>query len=165
MSEVKTNAFTQPLPDYARKAPLVFVTRWHILKENHDRMAELVTGSIGKWGMDTQRMHPDKVTYSRTRHWFRPSDDGKTEEWWFMDEYDSPEAFEAMQKMVASRFGGSDVEAQKARHKQLLALMVPGTVLEPIIYSEIESARIEFEPFRFRAAALARATALAGRDR
>jgi hypothetical protein len=74
-----------------------------------------------------------------------------------LDEYDSAEAFEAMQKLVAGNFSGPSSEAQKARHQQLLDLMVPGTTLEPIVYSEIESARIEFEPWRLRAAALARA--------
>jgi hypothetical protein len=159
MSEVKKNAFFEPVPAFAKNAPLVFVTRWIIPKENHDKMVEFSTGIVGHWGMDTQRTLPLRVAYSRTRHWFRPSDDGKTEEWWFMDEYDSSEAFEAMQKLVAGNFSGPGAEAQKARHQQLLDLMVPGTTVEPIIYSEIESARIEFEPWRFRASALARAEA------
>lgn len=54
-------------------------------------------------------------------------------------------------------------ETQQARHQQLLDLMVPGTTLEPVIYSEIESARVEFEPYKIRAAALERAAAVAGK--
>jgi hypothetical protein len=147
-----------------KKLPLVFVTRWRIPIENHDKMVEHVTGTVGNWGMDTQRMQPDKVFYSRTRHWFRPADDGKTEEWWFMDEYDSAEAFHAMQKAVMGRFAGPAAEEQKARHQQLLSLMVPNTTLEPIIYSEIEPARIEFEPYKIRAAAWERASAVARKE-
>jgi hypothetical protein len=157
MSELKRNVWSDPLPESMKKSPLVFVTRWRIPIENHDKMVEHVTGTIGNWGMDTQRMHPDKVFYSRTRHWFRPTEDGKTEEWWFMDEYDSADAFHAMQKAVTGRFTGPAAEEQKARHQQLLSLMVPSTTLDPIIYSEIESARIEFEPYNTRAAALERA--------
>ena len=127
-------------------------------------MVELVTGSIGNWGMDVQRTQPDKLFYPRTRNWFRPEEDGKTEEWWFMDEYDSAEAFDAIQKMVKGRFTGPGAEEQKARHQQLLNLMVPNTTLEPIIYSEIESARIEFEPYKIRAAALERAAAVARKE-
>ena len=44
--------------------------------------------------------------YSRTRTWFRPCEDGVTEKWWFMDEYDSAEAFEAMQTLVRSLLTG-----------------------------------------------------------
>ena len=44
-----------------------------------------------------------------------------------------------MQKLVAGNFSGPGSEAQKARHQQLLDLMVPGTTLEPIVYSEIGS--------------------------
>jgi len=161
MSEVKLNVWFEPLPESMRKSPLVFVTRWHIPKENHDKMAEIVTGSIGNVGLDTQRMHPGSLFYSRTRHWFRPEEDGKTEEWWFMDEYDSAEAFEAMQKAVKGIFAGPGAEELRAHHQQLLDLMVPGTTVEPILYSEIESARIEFEPYKIRAAALERAAAVA----
>ena len=145
MGEVKKSAYFGPVLAYARDAPLVFVARWRIPKENYDKMVKFSTGMI-----DMQRTLPTNVGYSRTRHWFRPSDDGKTEEWWFMDEYDSAEAFEAMQKLVAGIFGGPGAEAQRARHQQLLDLLVPGTSIEPVIYSEVESARIEFEPWRFR---------------
>jgi hypothetical protein len=161
MNEVKKNVFFEPIPEYAKSGPLVFVTRWRIPKENHDKMVEYAAGTLGNYGMDTQRAYPLKVAYSRTRSWFRPSDDGQTEEWWFMDEYDNAEAFEAMQKLVAGEFTGPGAEARKARHQQLLDVMVPGTTLEPVIYSECEVARIEFEPWRFRAATLARAEAAA----
>lgn len=160
MSEMKLNVWSEPVPDAMRSAPLVFVTRWRIPKENHQRMIDLVTGTIGNWGMDTQRMQPGALFYSRTRHWFRPDPDGATEEWWFMDEYDSVEAFEAMQKNVrTASFSGPNAEKQRERHQRLLELMVPGTALEPVLYSEIESARIEFEPYKARAAALERAVA------
>lgn len=159
MSEVKTNVWTEVLSESMRKTPLVFVVRWRIPKENHQAMVDMVTGSIGNWGMDSQRQEPLKVFYSRTRHWFRPETDGATEEWWFMDEYDNIEAFEAMQKsVVENRFSSSTLEKQQARHRQLLSLMLPGTTLEPTIYCEVESARIEFEPYKIRAAALARAS-------
>jgi len=72
MSEVKRNVWTEVLPDGMRRAPLVFITRWVIHKDNHDKLAEHVTGSIGSWGMDAQQTHPDRLFYSRTRHFFRP---------------------------------------------------------------------------------------------
>jgi hypothetical protein len=72
-----------------------------------------------------------------------------------MDEYDSIEAFEAMQALMKSRFADSrHSEEHLKRHQTLLALMAPGTVLEPLLYSEIPSARIEFEPYKIRAEAL-----------
>jgi hypothetical protein len=36
MSEVKRNVRTEVLPDGMRRAPLVFITRWVIHKDNHD---------------------------------------------------------------------------------------------------------------------------------
>lgn len=164
MSIMRKNPFLEPLPEYLKGHPLVFVTHWKIPKENHQKQVDFSVGSIGNYGMDTQRMHPGDVAYSRTRHWWKPSDDGLTEDWWFMDEYDSSEAFEAMQQMVKANFVGQDAEAiekQKARHQAMLDLMVPGTTLEPILYSEVEGARIEFEPFKIRKEALDRAERIA----
>jgi hypothetical protein len=161
MSLLKRNPFLDPLPEYLKGHPLVFVVNWKIPKENHDNMVDYSIGSIGNYGMDTQRMTPGAVAYSRTRHWWRPSDGGVTEEWWFMDEYDSSEAFEAMQQMVKASFIGPDAEARKIRHQALLDLMVPGSSLDPILYSEDEGARIEFEPFKIRKEALDRAERIA----
>src|SRR5262249_16134651 len=73
MSEVKRNVWTEVLPDGMRRAPLVFITRWVIHKDNHDKLAEHVTGSIGSWGMDAQQTHPDRLFYSGPRHFFRGS--------------------------------------------------------------------------------------------
>lgn len=151
MGEVKHNVWLEPLPDYLKAGPLVFVVTWRAPKENHDE--------IVKWtgdGMNIQRVIPSKVTYSRTRTWFRPSDDGETEEWWFMDEYDSPEAFEAMQQLMAPRFtGGTGSEETAQQHSKLLDLLVPGSDMVPVLYSESGSARIEFEPFTARSTVIA----------
>ncbi len=154
MGEVKRNIWTDPIPEEFGEGPLVFVTTWKIPKENHRRMVDHVTGSVGNWGMDSQLVEPLTHLYSRTRHWFRDNGDG-TESWWFMDEYDSAEAFRAMQKCMLKEFDKLG-EKQVARHKELLSLMVPGTVLEPVLYSEVESARIEFEPYELRRAVIER---------
>jgi hypothetical protein len=50
MSEVKRNVWTEVLPDGMRRAPLVFITRWVIHKDNHDKLAEHVTGEHRKLG-------------------------------------------------------------------------------------------------------------------
>ena len=70
MSEVKRNVWFEPLPDYLKEGPLVFVVTWHAPKENHDKIAEHMRD-----GMDIQRAAPSKVGYSRTRTWFKPSED------------------------------------------------------------------------------------------
>jgi hypothetical protein len=41
------------------------------------------------------------------------------------------------------------------RQQELLALMVPGTELVPVLFSEIEPSRIEFEPYAARAKVIA----------
>jgi hypothetical protein len=152
--ELKLNVWTSPLPEEFGEGPLVFVTSWKIPKENHERMVDHVTGSVGNWGMDNQLVQPLKHLYTRTRHWFKDNGDG-TEDWWFMDEYDSAEAFRAMQKSMQKSFKDLG-EKQAARHRELLSLMVPGTVLKPTLYSEVVSARIEFEPYELRAAVIQR---------
>lgn len=160
MSKFKPNIWFDPLPKEFNEGPLVFVVQWTIPKENHDKLVDLVTGAVGNYGMDSQRILPLTHFYSRTRHWFKPNPDGATENWWFMDEYDSPEAFRAMQQQVQDNFKGSNVEKiekQKERHQQLLDLMVEDTTLEPILYSEVTSARVEFEPFKIRKDTIERA--------
>jgi hypothetical protein len=152
VGEVKHNAYFEPLPDYLKKGgPLVFVVSRRAPTENHDRIVEHIAD-----GMNIQRLIPSQVAYSRTRTWFKPCDDGKTEQWWFMDEYDSAEAFEAMQKLVRSSFVGDRATDVAKRHQELLTLMVPGTELVPVLFSEVGPSRIEFEPYAARAKVIAR---------
>jgi hypothetical protein len=113
MSEVKHNVWFEPVPHYLRTGPLVFVVTWRAPNENHDKIAAF----CGE-GINVQRLIPGKVAYSRTRTWFKPSDDGTTEDWWFMDEHDSAEAFEAMQQLVRQSFvGGAAAEGVAGRHQ------------------------------------------------
>jgi hypothetical protein len=150
MSEVKHNVWFEPVPDYLTSGALVFVVTWKAPKENHDK---IVAHSAD--GMNVQRVIPNQVAYSRTRMWFKPSDDDAViEEWWFMDEYDSAEAFEAMQQLVRQSFLGPDSGATAKRHQELLSLLVPGTEMVPVLYSEIGPSRIEFEPFTARSAVI-----------
>ena len=154
MGEVKHNAYFEPLPDYLKGGgPLVFVVSWRAPAENHDRLVEYIAE-----GGNIQRLIPGQVAYSRTRTWFKPCDDGKTEQWWFMDEYDSAEAFEAMQKLVRSAFVGDRGAEFAKRQQNLLALMVPGTELVPVLFSEVGPSRIEFEPYAARATVIAHET-------
>jgi hypothetical protein len=140
------------VPDYLRTGPLVFVVTWRAPKGNHDKIAAFCAE-----GMNIQRLTPSKVAYSRTRTWFKPSDDGTTEDWWFMDECDSAEAFEAMQQLVRQSFvGGPAAEGVAGRHQELLALLAPGTQMVPVLYSAVGPARIEFEPFAARSTVIAR---------
>ena len=140
--QLKTNVVAEPLPEYARKAPLVFVTRWHIPKQNHDKMVELVTRSIGYWGMDTQRMHPDKggllqdpPLVSGRAMTGRPKSGGL----WMSTT--APRHSTRCKRWLRPGLLAPTPKRRQG-HKQLLDLMVPGTTLEP---------------FSFRAAALARA--------
>lgn len=150
MGEVQHNAYLEPLPDYLKGGPLVFVVSWRAPIENHDKLVEHIAE-----GMNIQRLIPSQVAYSRTRTWFKPSDDGKTEDWWFMDEYDSAEAFEAMQKLVRSFFLGDRAPEFAQRQQKLLALMEPGTEMVPVLYSQVVPSRIEFEPYAARATVIA----------
>ena len=150
VGEVKHNVWLDPVPAFVKGAPLVFVVTWRAPVENHDKIVQWCAD-----GMNVQRQIPSQVSYSRTRTWFRPSDDGQTEEWWFMDEYDSVQAFEAMQKLMAPRFtGGVGSEQTAQSHSKLLDLLVPGSDMTPVLYSESSGSRIEFESFTARAAVI-----------
>jgi hypothetical protein len=151
MSAVEHNVWFDPVPDYLRTGPLVFVATWRAPKENHDKIVAHTAN-----GMNVQRVIPSKVGYSRTRTWFRPSDDDTNiEDWWFMDEYDGAEAFEAMQQLVRQMFVGPGAEDTAKGHETLLSLLVPGTEMTPVLYSEVRAARIEFEPFEARSTVIA----------
>ena len=72
-----------------------------------------------------------------------------------MDEYDSAEAFEAMQHLVRQSFYDPSEQGAAKRHQELLGLLVPGTEMTPVLYSEVGPARIEFEPFAARSDVIA----------
>jgi hypothetical protein len=121
MSEVKHNVWFEPVPDYLRAGPLVFVVTWRAPKENHDKIVAHTAN-----GMNVQRVMPSKVGYSSTRTWFKPSDDNTDiEDWWFMDEYDSAEAFEAMQQLVRHMFVGPGAEDTARGHQALFGSPCP----------------------------------------
>lgn len=146
MSEVKHNVWFDPLPDYLKSGPLVFVVTWKAPAKNHAELQAAVAE-----GMNVQRQTPASSIYSRTRHWYMPCDDGVNEQWWFMDEYDSPDAFEAMQRRTRHLFTGETAAKTAKRHAYLLSLMAPDTDLSPVLYSEVPGSRIEFEPYAARA--------------
>lgn len=156
---INRSTWFDSIPEEFGEGPLVFTYSWKIRKQDHDKMMQYGIGRVGAWGMDTQRAHPLEHLYSRTRSWFAPDADGETEMWWFMDEYDSAEAFRHMQRLVVERFTGDHAQEQDARHFDLESIMIPGSAQGPTLFSENAEVRIEFEPYKIRAAALARAEA------
>ena len=143
MSTITANAYREPLPDYLREGPLVLVVSWRAPKENHDKMAEHIRSN-----MNMQRIAPTQSFYSRTRHWFRPCDDGVNEEWWFLDEYDNAEAFEAMQKLFREAFMDKDTTGE--HYDNWLSMLTPDSELTQVLYSEVDGGRVEFEPYHQR---------------
>lgn len=146
MSEIRTDAYRNPLPDFVKEGPLVMVCKWRAPKENHDKMTEHI-----RTNMNFQRVDPTSMFYVRTRHWYRPLDDG-TEEWWFMDEYENAEAFETMQKRFRESF--MDNQDTGGHFDSWLSMLVPGTVITQDLYSEVDGGRVEFEPFAQRKEAI-----------
>lgn len=143
MSEINANAYREPLPDHLREGPIILTVSWRAPKENHDKMVEHIRSN-----MNMQRVDPTKSFYSRTRHWYRPCDDGINEEWWFMDEYDDAEAFEAMQKRYREVF--MDADNTNEHYDNWLSMLVPDSVLTQVLYSEVDGGRVEFEPYSQR---------------
>lgn len=150
MAEIDNSAYSQPLPEFLRNGgPLVVLCSWKAPVENHAALEEHV-----RTNMDYQRLSPSTSFYSRTRHWYRLLEDGKTEEWFFMDEYDSAEAFGYMQRYTQSMFTGEASDSVSEHYQRWIDLLDPSSHVDLTLYSEVDGGRVEFEPFAQRSRAL-----------
>ena len=133
-------------------AGLVNVVKWQVSKKNHDDMLKLMSGGIDGDGHnnDEQRWDPRNTLYSRTRTFYKANEKNpEIEDWFFMDEYDSPEVYK---KQIEIWKNNTDtIEFAKIHHDRWRKIAVPGTFDEKQYqFNELEPLTIEFEPYERR---------------
>jgi len=133
--------------------PMVFVWGFRIPKENHDKLVDLLT--TGHGGMDTQRMHP-YLPYTKSRHFFRPEDGGKTEAWFVFDEVDDQASYDAMKEFAADYAKSPDAATHQKFYEEVAALTIEGKFPTPVMSYEVVECRVEFQPWKYRAKGLER---------
>ena len=62
---------------------LVNIVRWRVPKENGGKFLELM-----RWWMDWQRVHPEKMRYTRSRVLTMTEEGSSEEHWMYLDEYE-----------------------------------------------------------------------------
>lgn len=164
MNDVMNDTITRVMESYRnalkgldRTAPMIAMGRSRIKKEDREKFVKLQ--ATGYRRLDWRRFHPASCTQNRSRYFFKPYDED-TEEIFYIDEYDSVEDFELMQKAMMNFWKNqshkslsSEAEEHQKLGEEISSLSIPGTQ-EILFFNEIEQLRIQFEPWKVRAAAL-----------
>ena len=114
---------------------LVNIVRWRIPKEDSSRQLE-----FWREVTDWQRVHPEKVSFTRSR-FFTSSAEGSSEEsWMFLDDYDRREDHDRWMTVVRE-----DPELMKLAQTWMPtwdALIVPGSK-QGEVWTEVGSLTVE----------------------
>lgn len=94
-------------------------------------------------GLAWQANHPEAIYYSKTRNFVRKIEGTDEEEWIFIDEYDSEEAYEKSHEQLYN--AAQYQEVKKEGYKRTMALMVPGSNPEHHVWEEVPGTNMEFK--------------------
>lgn len=128
---------------------IIETATWRIKQENHDEFAQIaIHGPNGDdaTGLAWQANHPEAIYHSLTRNFCRPIEGTDEEEWIFIDECDTREAYEESHRHLYD--DPKYLEMQKEGYKHTFALMVPDSTPIHQVWEEVPGTHLEFEDHR-----------------
>jgi hypothetical protein len=114
---------------------LINIMRWRVPNENSGKQFE-----FWREVMDYQRVHPEKVYYTRSRFYTSTEEGSSEESWMFLDEYEGREGYDKWMKAVRE-----DPELVKLMEEWMPRwdrLIVPGSK-KGEVWTEVEKLRVE----------------------
>ncbi|GAB3930785.1 hypothetical protein GCM10011575_47490 [Microlunatus endophyticus] len=130
---------------------IIETATWRIKQADHNKFLQVAVH--GPFGDDTnglgwQANHPEAIYYSKTRNFCRKIENSDEEEWIFIDEYDSVEAYTKSHEHL---YGAEQYqEMQTEGYKRTMELMVPGSLTGHMVWEEVPGTNLEFKDHRLK---------------